>query len=89
MTNDILLDPVADGIPPKHTRVETGLIAVLLALGIWAVVRGDYWVALQDGLFAALLYILMRQRRAMWLKGYRATMLAIAEQADGIEVIDE
>lgn len=86
--DDIMLDPIADGIPPKYDRVSVVAIVLFLALSAFAVYLGTWFEAVDRVMFAVLVYLLMRQRRAYWLSGYHAVIESIAEQAE-YEVPDD
>ena len=89
MTNEVFLDPVDDGAPAAHTRVEVALIALFIGVAGLEVYTGRYAHAFDSVTIGVLLYLYDKSRRVNWQAGYYAAVETIVEQAELGSVEDE
>ena len=79
---DVYLDVVADGPPPRRDKIEYALMGLLTLLSLWRFSMGEWSNGVTTLLFVALMWIHTTTRRSAWVDGYKSAAMSVKRQVE-------
>ena len=78
--SDPFPDPIADGPPPRRTKIDIVIIVLFTIFGIYWISQGEYTIGISSTLIAGLVYTSAKISRISWISGYQCGFNSYDEQ---------